>query len=481
MAIRTRPDEEPDTEEQIKQWAIKRSPPVLISAVVHMIVIIIMGLWAVRAADNANLVVLSASYTDVEGEQLIDSSFNLQAPNEQSVATVTTQAVPSVINPFESKVSDVLPIVDTAATVAAPSVPLAARGSEGIKNSLLSKYGGNPDTEAAVQAGLEWLARHQNKNGTWSLKATGADIENIESATAMALLAFQGAGNTHTKGKYQRAVTDGFRAMLRAQDREGNFFHGVRADDRFYTQAQCTIVLAELYGMTHDTQLKAPLELAIKHCLDAQDMELGGWRYVPGNGSDTSVTGWMVMALQSAKNAGIEVPEERLKLIHKYLDSASPVGDGARYVYMPLSQDSRQEPTYAMTAEALLCREYLGWKQTDPRLQKGAEMVVQNLPDYNEERDVYFWYYATQMLFHLEGPYWEKWNTAMRDTLISHQEKAGKERGSWDHLGKQPDLWASKGVGGRLYTTCLSLYMLEVYYRHLPMYSKLKKQLEGAK
>ena len=31
------------------------------------------------------------------------------------------------------------------------------------------------------------------------------------------------------------------------------------------------------------------------------------------------------------------------------------------------------------------------------------------------------------------------------------------------------DQWGQHG--GRLYTTCLSIYMLEVYYRHLPIYN----------
>ena len=83
-----------------------------------------------------------------------------------------------------------------------------------------------------------------------------------------------------------------------------------------------------------------------------------------------------------------------------------------------------------------------------------------------EDRDVYYWYYATQVLHHLEGDYWDQWNRVMRETLPKHQVQFGKEEGSWDPDG---DRWGAHG--GRLYTTCLSTYMLEVYYRHLAIYS----------
>ena len=83
-------------------------------------------------------------------------------------------------------------------------------------------------------------------------------------------------------------------------------------------------------------------------------------------------------------------------------------------------------------------------------------------------------------MFHMEGKFWKAWNAALRDMLASRQEKAGPERGSWDPLDNEgPDLWSLNKHGGRLYVTCFSLFMLEVYYRHLPLYSDLKKQMEA--
>ena len=119
-----------------------------------------------------------------------------------------------------------------------------------------------------------------------------------------------------------------------------------------------------------------------------------------------------------------------------------------------------------MTAEGLLCRQYLGWRHADPRLQQGADLLVENLPSWDDgERDVYYWYYATQVCHHMESLHWRRWNEAMREVLPENQVRKGRERGSWDPRG---DRWGQSG--GRLYVTCLSLYMLEVYYRHLPIY-----------
>jgi hypothetical protein len=149
-------------------------------------------------------------------------------------------------------------------------------------------------------------------------------------------------------------------------------------------------------------------------------------------------------------------------------------GLGSKYAYQPGLDYDR-----VMTAEGLLCRMYLGWSHDDPRLVTGCELLLDHLPQWRD-RDVYFWYYCTQTMFHMEGKFWKAWNAALRDMLTSRQEKAGPERGSWDPLDNEgPDLWSLNKHGGRLYVTCFSLFMLEVYYRHLPLYSDLKKQMEA--
>ena len=68
----------------------------------------------------------------------------------------------------------------------------------------------------------------------------------------------------------------------------------------------------------------------------------------------------------------------------------------------------------------------------------------------------------------LEGKAWKDWNDSMKKAVPKRQTTEGPERGSWSPAG---DKWGS--AGGRLYTTCLQLYMLEIYYRHLPIYDSV--------
>jgi hypothetical protein len=276
----------------------------------------------------------------------------------------------------------------------------------------------------------------------------------------MALLAFQGAGFTpHSSedGGFKRAVTRGWRALLRQQQSDGRFYGEIASSHQLYTQAICTIALCELFGMTRDETYREAAQRTVDYCVKTQSPE-GGWRYEPGVASDMSVTGWFVMALQSARMAGIEFPSSTFDGIERFLDSVAR-DSGSQYAYLP-----QAGATLPLTAEGLLCRQYLGWQRDDPRLRRGVDYVLTNLPEW-DKRNIYYWYYATQVCHHMEGPDWQKWNGVMRQLLPEHQIKRGTERGSWDPTN---DRWGA--AGGRLYVTCLSLYVLEVYYRHLPLY-----------
>jgi len=310
---------------------------------------------------------------------------------------------------------------------------------------------------------LEWLKRKQDSDGTWSLRGPypdGSGTENRVAATAMAMLAFQGDGHTHMEdGPYRREVAKGLKALLKAQGKDGEFvIDGVPSHHSLYTHAQCTIVLCELYGITQDSQLREPAQKAVDYCVKIQAPE-GGWRYFPYEDADTSVTGWFVMALQSARMASLNVPTPCLTSAGRFLDTVASHG-GSRYAYQPGRVD-----TPPMTAEALLCRQYLGWKRDDRRLLRGVEHIGDHPVDW-DSANVYYWYYATQVMHHMGGKPWVAWNKVMRQVIPENQEAKGRERGSWNPTN---DEWGRST--GRLYMTCLSTYMLEVYYRHLPLYS----------
>ena len=464
---------------EVAALVIENSPAWLVSMIFHMLMMIIMGM-IVYVNMPSRPIQLNAEtvYAEKLGDQLL-----FDAPGLPEIKTtakdvaITPEHLPPVDEPFATPpdFTQIRPDATTAVSdVQAPQIGMALSGrQEGSARSseLLGRFGGSETTEAAVNKGLEWLARNQRHDGSWSLAGPyGGGVpqgfDNEASATAMALLAFQGAGNTPQAGRFKSNVARGWKWLLRQQGADGCFFQTGGFNHRFYTQGQCAIAVCELYGMTKDAQYKGPAQYAIDYCLRSQSPE-GGWRYTPNMDSDVSVTGWVVMALQSARMAGLRLPEENLRKVDRYLDSVAQ-HDGARYPYQR-GGDVRR----SMTAEALLMREYLGWKRDDPRLKDGMAWITspENLIDFTNNRDVYYWYYATQAAHHIEGDYWKRWNAVMRQIMPEQQVPRGREAGSWDPNRPSADQWANHG--GRLYVTCLSIYMLEVYYRHLPIYTSV--------
>ncbi|MEX0937779.1 MAG: prenyltransferase/squalene oxidase repeat-containing protein [Pirellulales bacterium] len=461
------------------QEMVRAAPPWLVSGIVHMVLLIVLGLIALKTEVVPNLL-LEATTAKRPGVDPRLDGIDVSAIDavEEDQASLASEQLPVVEDPGMSLLPELaVPWEPTVPSDALARKSLQLSGRErGRKAALLAAYGGTAATESAVADALAWLARNQRRDGSWSLSgpyASGATNENPVAATAMALLAFQGAGFTHIgpeDHEYQQVAARGSRAMLKFQQESGAFFQdGIPAMHRLYTHAQCTIALCELYGMTRDEALREPAQLAVDYCVRSQD-ELGGWRYYPRSGSDTSVTGWFVMALASAQMAYLDVPQETLRKIDSYLDQAA-TDQGRQYLYMP----GNVRGGLAMNAEGLLCRQYLGWKRDDPRLVEGVQLLLDNPMNW-EDRDVYYWYYATQVCHHMEGPMWRQWNDLMRELLPAKQVKDGVERGSWHPQG---DAWGD--TAGRLYVTCLSVYMLEVYYRHLPLYQHALFAGEGVR
>ncbi len=452
------------------------SPAWLTSLVVHMLVVILLGLIYI-APKTGEVIELVASLA-VNGN-------NTELTNSADIATDTPPILdePPVNIPDGPIVNDpnMVPLsvqptdlgttpTDASQEFSQPTIGEFLKGREtGSKQNLAIKFGATKGTLDAVAMALEWIARNQQKNGSWSLEKpykNGAPYENINAATAMAMLALQGDGNTHTKGQYQKNVAAGLKVLLRSQATNGALHGGSTSEHQMmYTHALATIAICELYGMTHDSLLREPCEKAIKYLVTVQASE-GGWRYRPGFESDMSVTGWCVMALQSARAAKLDVPNEALRNVSRFLDSVK--SDEYAYSYLP-----RDPPTYSMTAEGLLSRQLLGMKRNDPALAAGIGVLLRS-DDLTWEKgesgthSVYGWYYATQVLHHYGDKQWEQWNNKMRVVLPANQIKNGPEKGSWP---PENDFYGSQA--GRLYQTCLCTYMLEVYWRHMPIYKEV--------
>lgn len=382
---------------------------------------------------------------------------------------------------FIGRHSGGIPAVSTASVVPTESYKKRAEGRSG-RGSL------PPQTEESVEAGLAFLARFQQNDGSWRLQGmeatTRADPQMVSdtAATAMAVLAFQGAGYNHREHKYASVVRNGLDYLVQNQKEDGDLF--VPLDDQsnrsvwLYSHALASLALCEAYGMTQDPALQEPAQKSIDFIVAGQHKERGGWRYSPGVGSDTSVTGAMLVALRSAELAGLKVPKEVYGGVNKWLDQAQASPSQSHlYRYNPNAPDTVQQrqgriasPT--MTSLGLLMRLYLGWRRDDPSMIRGADYLKQNLPalgtSTDPQRDTYYWYYATQVMYHMRGEHWKEWHGKLHKLLLDTQIKDGPYAGSWNPRLPVPDRWGPHG--GRLYVTALNLLSLEVPYRHLPTY-----------
>jgi hypothetical protein len=344
---------------------------------------------------------------------------------------------------------------------------------------------GGPSTEEAIELGLEYLISVQHPDGHWGLEHDQENEQALRSdaaATGLALLAFQGAGYNHHEYKYADKLKPAIDWLVAHQQENGNLF--VPNDEEtntyceLYTHGIVAIALCEAYGMTQDPALKEPAQKALDFIAQSQDKQLGGWRYAPGRGADTSVSGWMMMALKSGRLAGLNADQATLDNTARWLDVARTRNESYLYRYNPFADENDPAKAHGrkaspcMTAVGLLMRLYSGWNRENADMVKGADYLLTQMPSETtiQTRDTYYWYYATQVLRHIGGERWERWNAALHPLLINSQIETGPMAGSWDPLNPVPDRWGA--FGGRLYVTTLNLLSLEVDYRLLPLYDK---------
>jgi len=461
-------------------------PSWVISMALHVVLLLILALMYIETPENITQILKVAPPAEretIEEFEMIDQM------EPVDVAVVSSQPVMQAAATVPTEVTEVSPVSDLDAAPVkidlvefsdqtAPKNDLmkeigsvTGSGLEGrgmaARGSMIAKYGGSEGSEKAVAAALRWLAEHQLPNGSWSFDHRGGRCQGrcsepgslndcFTGATAMALLPFLGSGQTHKEGQYRGVVFGGLNYLLQAQDKRNGSL--VQGGGSLYSHGLAAIVLCEAYAMTQDRQLLLPSQAALAFISYAQDPVGGGWRYAPKQPGDTSVVGWQLMALKSGHMAHIVVPPSTVAGASKFLDTVQS-DYGAKYGYASPGAKA------STTAIGLLCRMYLGWKKDHPALQQGVDYLSSTGPSSS---DMYFNYYATQVMRHFEGDYWNKWNSVMRDQLVSSQNQTGHMTGSWDPVGGGH----VNERGGRLYFTSMATMILEVYYRHLPIYGK---------
>lgn len=371
------------------------------------------------------------------------------------------------------------PAVSTKPSASAASDTYSLRNASD-RLSLIEGQGGNAKTESAVVAALNWLVKAQSSDGRWNANQFGAGQEQMilgqdrggagrnadTGISALALLAFLGAGHSHLHGEYRETVHRGLDFLLRSQAPDGSLFGDATLYAQMYCHSMATFALAEAEAMSGDNRLEPAVTKAVNFSLAAQNTASGGWRYRPGDNGDTSQLGWQIMSLASAKRAGLNVPDQTWNRVERFLRSVRRGDYGGLASYRPDGPAST-----SMTAEALYCQLVLqdiaGVELADPAANEATNQLLAGLPSA-ERVNLYYWYYATLALHHRQqsgdsaAAAWHTWNDAMTAALIDTQVTEGTDAGSWN----TNTLWG--GYGGRVYTTAMASMCLEVYYRYAP-------------
>lgn len=364
------------------------------------------------------------------------------------------------------------------------------------KQEALKRHGGTAETESAVSKGLAYLASRQRSHGGFGEieerdKKYG---EVVVGRTGLALLAFLGAGHyPGSETTYDVETTHAIRFLIEQQVRNGHFGSATSS----YGHGIATYALGEAYLLSRQDWIREPLEAGVRHILNKQiagtgDARLdGGWNYYYATRRQlettsyprVSVTAWQVMALKTARLAGLDVPHQRLELARSFLlKSWSDRYERMLYTREPSRLRSRFPTLPGSTPAAAFALQILGTARSERSLELSINMIDQHRPDGWWEADApdfinradgnpYFWYYGTLALFLHGGAAWERWNEALQETLLPSQRRDG----SWVPISVYAN-YARDTDDDACYTTALNVLMLEVYYRYL---TPFQENVEG--
>lgn len=379
---------------------------------------------------------------------------------------------------------------------------------ERVKKDL--ELGISKETEDAVQNGLLWLMRHQDADGGWNgstysencapkgeCARDGGIRERPLAYTALACLAFQGAGYSHLDGPYRDVVQRGFEFVLSRM-----YYDGSHKDNTWTFSYEAAIVcqaLCDGYALTGDRWLGEGAQRVIDYLVKIQ-YPGRTWRYrVRSSETDTSVMSWIVQACISARTAGLDVPEQVFTASEAWLDQASePLPPGEFEIFVrdhfsktntyavDVSRDKKgkirdfkiktwyQPPrlyTPAMTGIGMLLRVWLGWTRAHPFCIGSANQMLTHIPGYDTglEHEYafygYTWYYGSLAMYQMGGRYWQRWREKCIPDLIKNQKVKGCCHGSWE--APRSDL-ATGLTGGTVYYTAMAILTLETFYRYQP-------------
>ncbi|MEM8757209.1 MAG: prenyltransferase/squalene oxidase repeat-containing protein [Planctomycetota bacterium] len=311
-----------------------------------------------------------------------------------------------------------------------------------------------PELDRAVRRGLQALADRQAENGSFG---EGRYVNNV-AVTAIACIAFMADGSVPGRGPYGEHVRRGLEFILDNATDSG-LIAGEAANGPMYGHGFAALFLGEVYGMTGaDDRLAArTYEALVKaiRLIERTQNDEGGWRYNPlPYDADVSVTICQIMALRSARNAGIEVSKDTIDRAVDYVLACQNPDGGFRY------QTRTRDSAWPRTAAGVASLYYAGIYDDDS-LNAGLNyLVITSMPGGNARRSPHYFYgqyYAVQAMYLAGGEWWAGWWAAVREELLSMQGGDG--------------MWDDRGVGPS-YGTGMALIVLQMPKRYLPIFQK---------
>ncbi len=363
---------------------------------------------------------------------------------------------------------------DAVALVKSPVIMRGIYGSRspGARGSALAGGGGGSATEAAVLRALRWMAKTQASEGHWG--------KTKSAMTALALLAFLAHGETPSSEEFGLTVEQALKFLL---DTAGDGHGKMKSTDGHeYAFPIVAYALSEAYGMTQVPDIKYVAEAMLERIIKGQHAS-GGWNYnlKQDERDDTSYMGWCAQALKAGKAAGIDaegLEEACKKSIKGFQKNFGGSYEGGGFGYTGPSKNHGLSPV------GTLCLQLHGAGGIDEALgslksyEKDAKWQTYDIDANPAGKDsIYYWYYLTQVKFHVGGETWNKWNKMFSPELVRKQVVISKEQSGYtDHKG-QPrsigywDQYAGHGANeGEIFGTTLCTLQLEVYYRYLPTF-----------
>lgn len=341
----------------------------------------------------------------------------------------------------------------------APANPGASAGEARLARSAANNAIAGEITaplDRGIARGFAALARLQHEDGSFGDVTTGGNV----AVTALACLAFMADGHMPGRGVYGPNVSKGLDFIL-ANSLPTGLIASDQSNGPMYGHGFATLFLGEVYGMTAgggDTILAGRVHQALVRAvrlIETTQNEEGGWRYNPvPYDADISVTICQIMALRSARNAGLEVAKSVVDKAVDYVRSCQNPDGGFSY------QSMRGQSAWPRSAAGVSSLYYAGIYE-DRAVDSGLKYLRENgMPGPVANAQIHYWYgqyYTAQSMFLAGGENWSAWWPATRDDLLTRQKPDG--------------LWGDPSVGDA-YGTAMALIVLQMPKRYLPIFQK---------